>query len=122
MEGTQYIFGHDGNAMILKTVGATHTDLSGHLVVVAQTDVDETTHTCDILRKYRSFEGADGTCYDVYLIGGYYRDTDRTVRTDKNVAALEAENKLLKEQVSAQADQAEFYEDCIAEMAAVVYA
>ena len=78
MEGTQYIFGHDGNAMILKTVGATHTDLSGHLVVVAQTDVDETTHTCDILRKYRSFEGADGTCYDVYLIGGYYCDTDRT--------------------------------------------
>lgn len=38
------------------------------------------------------------------------------------LAALEAENKLLKEQVSAQADQAEFYEDCIAEMAAVVYA
>lgn len=78
MEGTQYIFGHDGNAMILKTVGATHTDLSGHLVVVAQTDVDETTHTCDILRKYRSFEGADGTCYDVYLIGCYYCDIDKT--------------------------------------------
>ena len=38
------------------------------------------------------------------------------------MAALEAENKLLKEQVSAQADQAEFYEDCIAEMATVVYA
>ena len=38
------------------------------------------------------------------------------------IAALEAENKLLKEQVSAQADQAEFYEDCIAEMATVVYA
>ena len=42
--------------------------------------------------------------------------------TDERVAALEAENKLLKEQVSAQADQAEFYENCIAEMAAVVYA
>lgn len=42
--------------------------------------------------------------------------------TEERVAALEAENKLLKEQVSAQADQAEFYEDCIAEMAAVVYA
>lgn len=37
-------------------------------------------------------------------------------------AKLEAENKLLKEQVAAQADQAEFYEDCIAEMASVVYA
>lgn len=42
--------------------------------------------------------------------------------TEARVAALEAENKLLKEQVSAQADQAEFYEDCIAEMATVVYA
>ena len=42
--------------------------------------------------------------------------------TEERVASLEAENKLLKEQVSAQADQAEFYEDCIAEMAAVVYA
>ena len=42
--------------------------------------------------------------------------------TEERVAALEAENKLFKEQVSAQADQAEFYEDCIAEMATVVYA
>ncbi len=42
--------------------------------------------------------------------------------TEERVAALEAENKLLKEQVSAQVDQAEFYEDCIAEMATVVYA
>ena len=48
--------------------------------------------------------------------------TPPTPTTEERVAALEAENKLLKEQVSAQADQAEFYEDCIAEMATVVYA
>lgn len=42
--------------------------------------------------------------------------------TEERLAALESENKLLKEQVSAQADQAEFYEDCIAEMAEIVYA
>ena len=42
--------------------------------------------------------------------------------TDERVAKLENENKLLREQVSAQADQAEFYEECIAEMAAIVYA
>lgn len=41
---------------------------------------------------------------------------------DERILKLENENKLLKEQVSAQADQAEFYEDCIAEMAAIVYA
>lgn len=35
---------------------------------------------------------------------------------------LAEENKLLKQQVSALTDQQSFYEDCIAEMAAVVYA
>lgn len=42
--------------------------------------------------------------------------------TDERLEKLESENKLLREQVSAQADQAEFYEECIAEMAAIVYA
>lgn len=49
-------------------------------------------------------------------------EPDPQPTTEERVAALEAENKLLKEQVSAQANQAEFYEDCIAEMATVVYA
>ena len=40
----------------------------------------------------------------------------------KTNAEFEAENKLLKQQVSALADQQSFYEDCIAEMASVVYA
>ena len=38
------------------------------------------------------------------------------------IEELAAENKLLKQQVSALTDQQSFYEDCIAEMAAVVYA
>ena len=37
-------------------------------------------------------------------------------------AELAAENKLLKQQVSALTDQQSFYEDCIAEMAEGVYA
>lgn len=37
-------------------------------------------------------------------------------------AELEAENATLRQQVSALADQQSFYEDCIAEMAEVVYA
>lgn len=40
----------------------------------------------------------------------------------KTNAELEAENTLLKAQVQAVADRNEFVEDCIAEMAAVVYA
>ena len=35
---------------------------------------------------------------------------------------LEAENKTLTAQVAAQSDQLDFYEDCIAEMASIVYA
>lgn len=42
--------------------------------------------------------------------------------TEERVAALESENKTLKAQVSAQSEQMDFYEECIAEMASVVYA
>lgn len=38
------------------------------------------------------------------------------------VETLQEENAKLKQQVSALADQQSFYEDCIAEMAQVVYA
>ena len=40
----------------------------------------------------------------------------------KTNAELESENAKLKQQISALADQRSFYEDCIAEMAQVVYA
>lgn len=40
----------------------------------------------------------------------------------KCITSLEEENKLLKAQVQAQSDQLDFYEECIAEMAEVVYA
>lgn len=42
--------------------------------------------------------------------------------TPKSNAELEAENATLRQQVSALADQQSFYEDCIAEMAEIVYA
>ena len=51
-----------------------------------------------------------------------YPESQSELTTNERILKLENENKLLKEQVSAQADQAEFYEDCIAEMAAIVYA
>lgn len=38
------------------------------------------------------------------------------------VTTLESENDLLKQQVKAASDQNEFLEDCITEMAAIVYA
>lgn len=63
--------------------------------------------------------------YDGAAIGGAYTPPPpepEPPTTDERLEKLETENKLLREQVSAQADQAEFYEDCIAEMAAIVYA
>lgn len=63
--------------------------------------------------------------YDGAAIGAAYTPPPpkpEPPTTDERVENLESENKLLREQVSAQADQAEFYEECIAEMAAIVYA
>lgn len=63
--------------------------------------------------------------YEGAAIGGAYTPPPpepEPPTTDERLEKLETENKLLREQVSAQADQAEFYEECIAEMAAIVYA
>lgn len=40
----------------------------------------------------------------------------------QRMETLEQENSLLRAQIEAQSGQLDFYEDCIAEMAAVVYA
>lgn len=51
-----------------------------------------------------------------YPIGAFF------VEEEDEAAALRAENKLLKEQVSALFTQADFHEECIVEMANIVYA
>lgn len=51
-----------------------------------------------------------------YPIGEFF------VEEEDEAAALRAENKLLKEQVSALSTQADFREECIVEMANIVYA
>ena len=85
-------------------------------------------------------------CQSHYFDGGLYTldgvpryklaDGAPALRTEEEIAAdsvpaetpsdpvadLAEENKLLKQRVSALTEQQSFYEDCIAEMAAVVYA
>ena len=61
--------------------------------------------------KVKSFEG-------YALTGGAWSTAD----VPPTAAELAAENKLLRQQVSALTEQQSFYEDCIAEMATVVYA
>lgn len=60
--------------------------------------------------------------YDGAAIGEAYSPPPPPPTTDERVATLESENAMLKAKVNAQSDQMDFYEDCIAEMAAVVYA
>lgn len=45
-----------------------------------------------------------------------------TPTAEERLFSLEEENSMLKAQINAQSEQMDFYEDCIAEMAMVVYA
>lgn len=60
--------------------------------------------------------------YDGAAIGDTYSPPPPPPTIDERVTTLESENDLLKQQVKAASDQNEFLEDCIAEMAAIVYA
>ena len=61
---------------------------------------------------------ADKEALDAYQADHPDTEPEKPVTMDD----LQAENAKLKQQVSALADQQSFYEDCIAEMASVVYA
>ena len=52
------------------------------------------------------------------------KDITRSFRSNNSITIiqqLQQENKLLKAQLKAQTDRSDFIEDCIAEMAGVVY-
>lgn len=60
--------------------------------------------------------------YDGAAIGDTYSPPDPPPTIDERVTTLESDNDLLKQQLKAASDQNDFLEDCIAEMAAIVYA
>lgn len=51
----------------------------------------------------------------------YYKPTRKTLHQEELAESLRAENNLLKAQLQAQTERSDFIEDCIAEMATVVY-
>lgn len=57
--------------------------------------------------------------YDGAAIGDTYSPPPTI---DERVTTLESENDLLKQQIKAASDQNDFLENCIAEMAGIVYA
>lgn len=70
-------------------------------------------------------EGADPAAFGCKPLphGKWIGDEyDSAASQEKRIVELEEENKTLKAQVSAQSEQMDFYEECIAEMASVVYA
>ena len=60
--------------------------------------------------------------YDGAAIGDTYSPPAPPPTIDERVTTLESENDLLKQQLKAASDQNDFLEDCIAEMAGIVYA
>ena len=52
----------------------------------------------------------------------YLNDPIITPTDSERIATLEKENAFLKAQIEAQSSQMDFYEECIVEMAEVVYA
>lgn len=74
----------------LKTVGDTHTDLSGYISTVREfEDGTKITDRCRIVEKYARKE-ANGKFYDWYLIDSHYRETDTTAKEQAAVDQINA--------------------------------
>lgn len=122
----------DAQGRVLRCEGGytTPADLTGW------TYIDEGTGDRFNLCQSHYFDGGlytmDGICRYKYADGAAVLRTDAEIEADRSAIPapvvpptaeeLAAENAMLKAQISAQSDQMDFYEDCIAEMAAVVYA
>lgn len=95
----------DSAVLTVKTdAGDTVEVLAGYALRSVTVDAKDPTSVTAVLTR-----AVDGTAAALDTISA------RLVQTEQ-------ENKLLKAQVSATTDQQSFYEDCIAEMAEVVYA
>ena len=95
----------DAAVLTVKTdAGDTVEVLAGYALRSVTVDAKDPTSVTAVLTR-----AVDGTAAALDTISA------RLVESEK-------ENKLLKAQVSAATDQQSFYEDCIAEMAEVVYA
>ena len=92
-------------------------------VLTVKTDAGD---TVEVLAGYALRTATDAAADPTSVTAVYTRAVDGTAAaldtiSDRLVQA-EQENKLLKAQISAATDQQSFYEDCIAEMAQIVYA
>ena len=93
-------------------------------VLTVKTDAGD---TVEVLAGYALKTATVAAADPTSVTAVYTRAVDGTAAALDTISARlvrepRQENKLLKAQVSAATDQQSFYEDCIAEMAEVVYA
>lgn len=92
-------------------------------VLTVKTDAGD---TVEVLAGYALKTATVAAADPTSVTAVYTRAVDGTAAALDTISAqlvqAEQENKLLKQQVAALTDQQSFYEDCIAEMAEVVYA
>ena len=84
----EYIFGRNNSTgeEVLKTKGSEHTNLSGFVQTVRETDVDTTTDNFLVVRKTGSSEDSEGNCYDWYVIDKHNTIVDTTKRIKEQQA------------------------------------
>lgn len=116
-----YVFGTKGGAEVLKTIGDTHTSLTGYHQLEREYPDQTITDNFRVVRKLRSAEDAGGRCYDWYKIDHHYRMTDKTgplaERTAK--AAAELQDALCEQDIASE-EQMSAIEDSLCELDAAV--
>lgn len=89
-------------------------------------NIVQTFNACEIRCNDSNFEAnyalAKAEAYNGEVTVEEVADEEPEPTPEERISALEEENSMLRAQISAQSDQMDFYEDCIAEMAMVVYA
>lgn len=111
----EYIFGTNGNAETLRVKGPSHTALTGFQQVVQEYPSETITDRFRVVRKLKEAEDPAGNCCDWYEI-------DRHCRTVDKSAALQAELDAANKKLAASIQSNAMLEDCLVEMAVVVYA
>ena len=119
----EYVFGFvERNGVTvenLKTIGEAHSDLKGFVTTTREYTDRTITDRFRVLEKYRSDKDAEGNCYDWYVIADHYRYEDKFTPVS---ASLKQTDDMMLAKNAALAESQQFLEDCIAEMAEVVYA
>ena len=105
----QYVFGsaiYNGKPTdILKTVGETHTSLSGSVETVRKYSDNIITDVFVVDDHYLSKEDIEGNCYDWYRISNHYRMMDKFTP-----GKVELENKI-EENSEAEFDLADMIDE-----------